>query len=128
MSVALDVNQAVAGFVNTHDDKLVFTLQDVNDYIVSLWNAGCGPVRLNFTQNELANYLDSCMGICLDKYSPRYKINKSLLDDCLNETELSILNHDEEKIKSFILFCKLKVSINTNDYLLDAMGFRFMYE
>ena len=55
MSVAVDKEQVVAGFVNRNNDKLEFTLDDVYSYILSLWNAGCGPVRLNFTRQEMKN-------------------------------------------------------------------------
>lgn len=128
MAVAVEVEQVVAGFINTRDDCVKFTLEDVNDYIMSLWNAGCGPIRLNFTQSELYNYLEACRGTCLHKTWPGFKIDKSLLDvGTLTDQEKDFLDNDLRKERAFILFCKLHVSLNTPDRLLDAMGFRFMY-
>ena len=46
MCIAVEKEWIVAGFVNTHADGLEFTLDDIYDYILSLWNTGCGPVRL----------------------------------------------------------------------------------
>lgn len=128
MSVALEVEQAVAGFVNTHKDGTEFSITDVNDYIVSLWNAGCGPIRLNFTQQELKDYLDSCRGICLSTTNPGYVIDKSGLDFVMTPEERRFLHNDAKLARSFALFCKLQVDLRTPDLLLDAMGFRFMYE
>lgn len=128
MSVALEIEQAVAGFINTSPDKMVFTIEDVNSYIMSLWNAGCGPVRLNFTQLELHNFLDKCCKICLDKVIAGYIITKSKLDiSKLTQAELKILGNNESRARSFILFCALRVDLKTPDRLLDTMGFRFMY-
>lgn len=129
MSVALDVEQAVAGFVNTRPDGTEFDLPQVNEYIMSLWNAGCGPVRLNFTQAQLDEFLKSCCKICLAVKGshPRYVIEKSRLDFTPTKEESRALGNDPEKIRSFALFCKLHVSLRTPDRLLEAMGFRFMY-
>ena len=68
---AIDVEQVVGGFINVHEDGEYFVLQDVYDYISSLWNAGCGPIRLNFTRPEMVKYLDRCNGICLDVCNTR---------------------------------------------------------
>ena len=56
--VALEKEQAVAGFINMHKDGLEFTTEDVYEYITSLWHAGCGHVRLNFRKHELINYIN----------------------------------------------------------------------
>ena len=80
MSVALEVEQAVAGFVNTSPDGRQFAIEDVNTYIMSLWNAACGPLRLNFTQPELHSFLDKCCDICLVKTATGYKVEKSKID------------------------------------------------
>lgn len=127
MSVAVDKEQVVAGFVNRNKDHLEFTLEDVNAYILSLWNAGCGPIRLNFTQQELKNYLDQCDGVCLRIRKDGYTIDKSLLSTKMSEREKVFLHNDEELAKSFDLFCRLQVDIRTPRHLLDAMGFRFLY-
>ena len=127
MCVAIEKEQAVAGYVNQHADGAEFTIQQVNDYIMSLWNAGCGPVRLNFTQQELKDYLDSCRGICLSSTRPGYVIDKSGLNFIMTPEECRFLNNDVRLAQSFALFCKLRVDLKTPDRLLDAMGFRFMY-
>lgn len=128
MSVALEVEQAVAGFVNTSPDGRQFAIEDVNVYIMSLWNAGCGPVRLNFTQPELHSFLDKCCDICLVKTATGYKVEKSKIDiERLTQREREALGGDEKRARSFVLFCDLRVDLKTPDRLLDAMGFRFMY-
>ena len=128
MSVALEVEQAVAGFVNTSPDGRQFTIEDVNAYIMSLWNAGCGPVRLNFTQPELHSFLDKCCDICLVKTATGYKVEKSKIDiGRLTQQEWEVLGGDERRARSFVLFCDLRVDLKTPDLLLDAMGFRFMH-
>lgn len=128
MSVALEVEQAVAGFVNTSPDGRQFAIEDVNTYIMSLWNAGCGPVRLNFTQPELHSFLDKCCDICLVKTATGYKVEKSKIDiGRLTQQEWEVLGGDERRARSFILLCDLRVDLKTPDLLLDAMGFRFMH-
>jgi hypothetical protein len=128
MSVALEVEQAVAGFVNTSPDGRQFAIEDVNTYIMSLWNAGCGPVRLNFTQPELHSFLDKCCDICLVKTATGYKVEKSKIDiGRLTQQEWEVLGGDERRARSFVLFCDLRVDLKTPDLLLDAMGFRFMH-
>ena len=57
MSVAVDKEQVIAGFININEDGLEFSVEDIYDYITSLWNAGCGPVRINFKKNELIIHL-----------------------------------------------------------------------
>lgn len=127
MCVAIEKEQAVAGYVNQNADGTEFTIDQVNDYIMSLWNAGCGPIRLNFTQQELRDYLESCRGLCLSSTHPGYMIDKSGLSDDMTEQERGFLGNDEKLAESFALFCKLRVDLKTPDRLLDAMGFRFMY-
>ena len=128
MSVALEVEQAVAGFVNTSPDGRQFAIEDVNTYIMSLWNAGCGPVRLNFTQPELHSFLDKCCDICLVKTATGYKVEKSKIDiGRLTQQEWEVLGGDERRARSFVLFCDLRVDLKTPDLLLDAMRFRFMH-
>ena len=36
MSVAVDVEQVVVGYVNTHQDGTRFVVDDINQYIISL--------------------------------------------------------------------------------------------
>lgn len=126
--VAVEANQVIAGYVNTHSDGHVFTIDDVYNYILSLWNAGCGPIRLNFTQRELRDYLESCRGTCLSNAHSGYVIDKSGLNFVMTEEEQRFLNDDPKRVQSFALFCKLQVDVGTPDPLLDAMGFRFMYK
>lgn len=126
--VALDVEQAVAGFINTRPDGQEFTVANVNDYIMSLWNAGCGPIRLNFTQPELRTFLDKCCNLCLSKTADGYVIEKRRINTGeLTQRERRTLGGDEQRAQAFVLFCKLHVDMKTPDRLLDAMGFRFMY-
>lgn len=127
MCLAVEKEQVVAGYVNQHVDGMEFTIDQVNDYIMSLWNAGCGPIRLNFTQQELRDYLESCRGICLSITHPGYVIDKSRLSFDMTEQERGALNNDAKLAESFALFCKLRVDLKTPERLLDAMGFRFMY-
>lgn len=125
--VAIEANIPVAGFINTNPDGTEFTVDDVYDYILSLWNAGHGPIRLNFVRQDVERLLDKCKGVCLSPISAGYKIDKSLLDDSMTAEESEFLHGDKELAKSFHLFCTLQVDMRTPDGLLDAMGFRFMY-
>ena len=127
MCVAIDKEQVVAGFINQNKDGLDFTLHDIYDYISSLWNAGCGPIRLNFKRQELQNYLESCNGICLRITPQGYKIDKSLLSEEMTPEEKEFLHNNKDLAKSFDLFCRLQVDLRTPRHLLDAMGFRFIY-
>lgn len=129
MSVAIDTEQVIAGFVNINKDGLEFSVEDIYDYITSLWNAGCGPLRINFKKDELINYINRCNGICLRKIGfQRWRIDKSLLSDQMSPEERKFLNDNEEFAKSFDLFCRLQVDLRTPIYILDAMGFKFLYE
>ena len=127
--VALEKEQAVAGFINTHKDGLEFTTEDVYKYITSLWNAGCGPVRLNFRKHELINYINRCDTVCLRQIGlERWRIDKSLLSDQMSQEEKVFLHNNKDLAKSFDLFCRLQVDLRTPEYLLAAMGFRFIYK
>lgn len=127
MAYALEKEQVVAGFINTHKAGIEFTLNDINEYIRSLWNAGVGPIILNFTQKELKAYLDTCDKICLDKTISGYRINKNYLNPNMSQKERELLHNNEALAKSFDLFCKLRVDLRTPELLLDAMGFHYIY-
>lgn len=130
MAVAIDKNLVVAGFINTSEDKLEFTLEDVIGYIlIRLWNAGAGPVRWNFTEYQLARYLDNCDGVCLRCVGTnKYIVDKSLLNPNFNSPrEAELMNNAPELAKAFDLFCRLQVDTRTDRYLLDAMGYRWIY-
>lgn len=127
MCVAIDKEQVVAGFINRNKDGLDFTLHDIYDYTSSLWNAGCGPIRLNFKRQELQNYLESCNDVCLRITPQGYKIDKSLLSEEMTPEEKEFLHNNKDLAKSFDLFCRLQVDLRTPRHLLDAMGFRFIY-
>lgn len=128
MAYCLDKEQAVAGYVNTHKDGFVFNIHDVNEYVRSLWNAGCGPIRLNYTQQELSEYLNRCCGVCLRLHPNGYIIDKTPLQIDPTDAEYQFFHGDHDLTVGFALFCKLQVDMRTPDYLLDAMGFRFMHD
>ena len=127
MCVAVEKEQVVAGFINRNKDGMDFTLKDIDAYILSLWNAGCGPIRLNFTIKELKNYLERCDGVCLRITSDGYRIDKSFLSTKMTKQEQEFLHNDKNLAKSLDLFCRLQVDIRTPRHLLDVMGFRFIY-
>ena len=127
MCVAIEKEQVVAGFINRNSDGLEFTIDDIDDYISSLWNAGCGPIRLNFKRQELRHFLDLCEDVCLKVTPKGYKIDKSLLSEQMSQEERAFLHDNRDLAKSFDLFCRLQVDIRTPRHLLDAMGFRFIY-
>ena len=127
MAYALEKEQAIAGFINTHEAGIEFTLNDINEYIRSLWNAGVGLIILNFTQKELKAYLDTCDKICLDKTINGYRINKNYLNPNMTREERELLHNNEALARSFDLFCKLRVDLRTPELLLDAMGFHYIY-
>ena len=130
MSVAVEKEQVVAGFINTNKDGIEFTLDDIYNYIETLWNAGCGPIILNFTRSEMQYFLDRCRGIVLssDRYFNKWKIDKSVLSEHMTPEEGKFLHNNKELAKSFDLFCKLQVDLRTPSGLLDAMGYRFIYK
>ena len=127
MCYAVDKEQVVAGFINRNADGTEFTLQDVYDFISHMWNAGVGPIRLNFKRREMDHYLDACRGICLDRIGDTYTINKSYLSDHMTPEEREFLGDDKERAKSFDLFCRLQVDMRTPRDLLDVMGFRYIH-
>lgn len=126
MDSSVNVEQVVAGFVNRNKDGVEFTINDVHNYILSLWNS-CGLVRLNFTKSQCIEYLNKCDGVCLRIIRTGWRIDKSLLSDKMSPKERKLLNNDKELAKSWDLFCRLQVDIGTDRYLLDAMGYRFLY-
>lgn len=126
MDCPVNVEQVVAGFINRNKDGAEFTIDDVYSYILSLWNS-CGLVRLNFTKSQCIEYLNKCDGVCLRIISTGWCIDKSLLSDKMSPKERELLNNDKELAKSWDLFCRLQVDLKTDRYLLDAMGYRFIY-
>ena len=128
MAYAIDKETVVCGFVNTHKDKTEFNLEDIYNYILSLWNTGVGPIRLNFIKAEMEYYLEKCVGVCLQKTSGHYCIDKSLLNDRMSEKEAKFLHYDKKLAKSFDLWCRLQVDIRTPRMLMDAMGYKFLYK
>lgn len=128
MAYAIDKNTVIAGFVNTHKDRTEFDLNDIYNYIISLWNAGVGPIRLNFTKAEMKYYLEACVGVCLQRTLDHYYIDKSLLNDKMSKKEANLLNNNKELAKSFDLWCRLQVDLRTPRMLLDAMGYKFLYK
>lgn len=127
MCVAIDTEQVVAGYVNRNKSGKDFTLDDIYKYIGTLWNAGCGPIRLNFTHEEMIHFLDACDGICLRKTADGWRIDKSLLSDSMSHKEEAFLRGNKELARSFDLFCRLQVDFRTPSRILDAMGYRFLY-
>lgn len=127
MSLAVDKEQVVAGFINQSQDGREFTIETVYHYISFLWNAGCGPIRLNFTRQEMIDYLNRCDGVCLRISANGYRVDKTLLSDKMTEAERKFLHNDKELAKSFDLFCRLQVDFRTPGLLLDAMGFQFIH-
>ena len=127
IAVAVDVELVVCGYINTHKDGTEFTIDNVYDYIGRLWNAGCGPIRLNFTRDQMYRYLDKCQDICLDKTYNGYKINKSYFSDAMTPKEAELLHNNKDLAKSFDLWCKMQVDWRTPNRILDAMGYRFLY-
>jgi len=128
MAYAIDKETVVCGFVNTHKDKTEFNLEDIYNYILSLWNAGVGPIRLNFTKFQMTQYLEACIGVCLTRSNNQYKIDKSLLNDRMSKEEAEFLHHNKDLAKSFDLWCRLQVDIRTPRMLMDAMGYKFLYK
>lgn len=128
MCLIVEKENVVAGFINTNKDGFEFTLKNIDAYILSLWNIGCGPLRLNFYQRELVNYLNRCKGVCLDITTDGWRINKSYLcDKFLSSTEREFLNNNKQLAKSLDLFCRLQIDMRTPRLFLDAMGYRFLY-
>ena len=129
MSYAIEASAVVAGFINTNKDGMQFDVDDVYDYIrYALWNAGVGPIRHNFTRSEMISYLNACDGVCLRTTGCGYIIDKTLLNSNFkSDKEREFLLNNPELARSFDLFCRLQVDIRTPRYVLDKMGYRFLY-
>lgn len=128
MSYAIDKEQVVAGYVNTHKTGTKFSLDDIYEYTRLLWNAGVGPIRLNYTRPEMRAFLGKCVGVFLRRDGEDYRIDKTLLKDTFTQKEKEFFKTDSKELaRSFDLFCKLQVDMRTPDLLLDAMGFHFIY-
>ncbi len=128
MAYAINVEPVVIGFINTHKDGMEFTLKNIDDYIGTLWNAGMGPIRLNYTQNELIRFLNGCDKICLRRTANGWKIDKSFLSDKIKPEEQKLCRNNKELAKSFDLFCRLRGDFRLPQRILDAMGYRFLYQ
>lgn len=128
MSYAIDKQQVIAGYVNTHKTGTEFTLDDIYEYTRLLWNAGVGPIRLNYTRLEMKCFLNQCVGVFLRRTANGWKIDKSLLKDTFTQKEKEFFKTDSKELaRSFDLFCKLQVDMRTPDLLLDAMGYHYIY-
>ena len=128
MSYAIDKEQVVAGFVNTHKTGTRFALDDIYEYTRLLWNAGVGPIRLNYTRQEMSDFLGICVGHFLQREGNGYRIDKSLLKGTFTQKERAFFKTDSEELaRSFDLFCQLQVDMRTPELLLDAMGYHYIY-
>lgn len=124
MCVAVDKELIVAGFVSRRLERIDFSVDDVMDYSHTLWNAGCGPIRLNFTESELEDYLESC-GPVIEKdgnhfvFSPDYLAVDREIADYVGE----------QNAKRFSLLDSLDARVNNVSYfLLSTMGYQFIFE
>lgn len=123
MCVALDKELAVAGYLNTRPIEESFTVENIMHYVDSLWNAGCGPIRLNFTVPELQRFLESSSPVIQKKGDAFHLNTDSLQVDGFVREALK----NDRYILSFALFSKLKAIINVPRILLDEMGYGFFF-
>ena len=135
MSICVEKEQVVCDFLNHREHGATFTLKELIDHTDSMWNAGCGPIRLNFTEEEMRGFLVLCEGKFLEKAGKdKWTIDKSKLATMLTEEEKeyhgikNALHKLEEKTiaQRIDLFCQLGVDIQTNKYLLEHMGCEFL--
>lgn len=122
MCVAVDKELIVAGFLNQQADNASFTIDDIMEYVRMLWNAGCGPIRLNFSRQDLADFLARCYPI-VTTLPDSYQMNS----DAIEVSSDDIDTYGKYNAKSFSLFDKLNARRNTPDSLLDAMGYYFLH-
>lgn len=127
MAIAVEKELVVAGFINKHPDGHVFSLKDVDNFRRLLWNAGCGALRLNFTQQEMDDFLSNCSPIIL-KIGNKFVIKK----DSLKASERNIkVCGSEENAKSYDLLIRMGVVPKADEelwLLYDFMGYRFLHE
>ena len=126
MCFAVDKEHVVAGYINVNNDGKCFDVDCVMNYVNTLWNSGCGPIRLNFSRDELRTYLDSCNGIGMRGEYGQYVIDKSTLNSKMTAEERELFGGQAEYARSFDLFCKLQVNLRTPECVLDAMGYDFL--
>lgn len=123
MCVAVEKELVMAGFLNQQADKDVFTVDDIMEYVRMLWNAGCGPIRLNFSRQELADFLLNC-SLVKNAEDFSYTINP----DGLHITNEEIASHGNKgNAISYKIFDSLNAQRNVPYELLDQMGYRFLY-
>lgn len=123
MCVALDKELLIAGYLNSKDLKSSFTVDDLIEYMRSLWNAGCGPVCPNFTKWELDSFLSSSK--LFDKKDNSYVLNREQLSSVPYAYRLNQIS--EENRWKFILFCELEAKWNVPRNLLNATGYSFLF-
>ena len=123
MCVALDKELLVAGFINhRNDDPKQFKIDDVLSFIGVLWNSGCGPIRPNFTVNELKDYLASCAPIICES-NGSYSINFHAVNP---NHDIKKAFKDTDNAKKIELLNCLHANINIPRTLLCAIGYGFL--
>lgn len=122
MCVALDKGIVVAGYVKKYSNRS-FSPEDIIQYTRSLWNAGCGPVILNFTKQDLDSFLSSLDPI-IQRRGDKYQANIEKIDV---EEDLLRYFKNHENARYFKLFCILNARFNTPKPIINAMGYDFLY-
>lgn len=126
MRAAVGKEAVVAGYVNQHNNGEFLSADAIYAYLPSLRNAGCGPIRLDFTREDIERFLNQCVGICLSRVPGGYVIDKStILNGISIGDHKGLLFMDRRQAESYALFHKLKVDERTPDGVKDVMGFEF---
>lgn len=123
MCVAIDKELVVVGFLNQQAGNESFTIDDVMEYVRMLWNAGCGPIRLNFSRQELVDFLAVCSPL-INMSADSYQMDHSAIT--ISSDDISQYGN-EYNAWSYKLFTILCARRNTPNHLLDAMGYRFLH-
>lgn len=125
MSYAIEANTVLAGFINSNQNGTNFTINDIYNYITELWNAGIGPIRLNFTEHQLKSVLENNSWIIKNGYSYTIK-KKDIIEKELTERERRLLKYNKKLYQSYMILCDLQFDIGVPSRLLDFMNFNFL--
>ncbi len=130
MCVAIDKELVVIGYINNHledNDNVSFDLDDIYAYIVTLWDVGCGPIRVNFTKSDMEDYLEQCVrSHILEKTGDD---GRYVFRNHMTPRRAEFLEHYRNNLcaERYDIFCSFGGQLSARAELLKSMGYGFLY-
>lgn len=128
MCIALEKEIAVAGLLNrkirsatTSRDNLYISAEDVFAFSKSLWDAGCGPIVLNFDRSDLIVLFNKHVSIFEKDHQDRYKIR--LGEICL----VGMLSSEAKENLALRFFKLLGAQLSYPKELYEFMSLGFIF-